>query len=330
MTDIYIASREKPGSIHHFKLSEDGILHPQKIYPIDQPAFLCIEGDSLYALLREPFLMQSGIAKYHIAYDGTLTLEGEIQPVHGAVSADLTVYNDNIYVANYLSGSTVCLPDKAVLYQGHGPNQNRQDCSHPHCVCLSPDKKQLLVADLGTDCIYVHDLMLQSTEIISMPEGCGPRQLIFSKNGQMLYCITELASTVEVLKKTGTSYVHIQSVSTVPPGYIGENSGSAIQISTCGRYLYASNRGHDSIAIFLIEENEIHLKRVVPCWGSSPRHFQVCGNYLICGNELSNNVQVFSIQEDMLLHIDHSISIQMPWCILCRGSTCSNQNKKGE
>lgn len=319
-TNVYIASRKEPGGVYHYTLSDCGALTLQKVYPAACPAYLCAEGHSLYALLREPFFMQSGVAQYHIHDDGSLSPVGTISPVHGPISAHLTVFNGAIYVANYLASSVVRLPDRCALYDGHGLVATRQECPHPHCIALSPSEDLLCVADLGADCIRLHDTELNSKGRVDLPAGCGPRHLVFSHNGKFLYCVTELASTVEVLQRTENGFMHLTSHSTLPKDFDGQNAGSAIRLSGDGKFLYTSNRGHDSICVFSVDTGSGSLTRIasVPCAGCSPRDFTIHNNFLLCGNELSDEVAVFSISNDGIpKDIGYRAGVPMPWSIIC-------------
>lgn len=318
--NIYIASRKEPGGIYHYTLSDSGELTPQRVYPLPCPAYLCVDGKSLYALLREPFFMQSGVAQYHINENGSLSAVGEILPVHGPIAAHLTVFNKSVYVANCLSSSVVRLPDKCVLYKGHGPIVARQECPHPHCIALSPSEDLLCVADLGADCIRLHDTELNSKGRVDLPAGCGPRHLVFSHDGRYLYCVTELASTVKVLQRSENGFLHIASYPTIPENFCGRNSGSAIRLSENGKYLYASNRGHDSICVFAVDAENGHLKPLasVPCAGCSPRDFVLYDQFLLCGNEASDEVAVFSVSDNGIpKNIGYRANVPMPWSILC-------------
>lgn len=319
-TNVYIAARKEPGGIYHYTLSDSGALTLQKVYPAACPAYLCAEGHSLYALLREPFFMQSGVSRYHINGDGSLSPIGTVTPVHGPIAAHLTVFHGAVYVANYLASSVVRLPDRCALYNGHGPVATRQECPHPHCVAISPDGELLCVADLGADCIRLHDLELNSKGCIALPAGCGPRHLAFSHDGKFLYCVTELASTVEVLQRSESRFTHLASHSTLPKDFDGQNAGSAIRLSKDGRFLYASNRGHDSICVFAVDGEYGALTRIasVPCAGCSPRDFVLHNDFLLCGNELSDEVAVFSVSGDGVpKDIGYRAGVPMPWSILC-------------
>lgn len=319
-TNVYIASRKEPGGIFHFSLSDSGALTLRKVYSAACPAYLCAEGHSLYALLRGPFFMQSGVAQYHINDDGSLSPVGTITPVHGPIAAHLAVFNGSVYVANYLASSVVRLPDKCALYSGYGPITARQECPHPHCVAISPSGDFLCVADLGSDCIRLHDMELGNKGRVELPAGCGPRHLAFSHDGKYLYCITELASTIEVMQKSKNGFTHIASYSTLPEHFNGQNAGSAIRLSKDGKFLYASNRGHDSICVFAVDTNSGALTQLasIPCAGCSPRDFVLHNDLLLCGNELSDEVSVFSVAGDGIpKDIGHRASAPMPWSILC-------------
>lgn len=313
---FYVASHTQDGGIFHFVLDDSGNFQFRERVSIAQPSYLCIEGNSLYALLREPFRMQSGVIAYEISNDGQLLEKSSIRPTHGAVAAHLISVDDRIYVANYLSGSVVLLPDRAVIYPGSGPNSSRQECSHPHCIGLSPDKQLICIADLGTDSLWTHSLDLTFRSRTALPPGCGPRHFVFSDDGKFIYCITELSSTVEVLQRQDNEFTHRASYSALPDHCTIKSHGAAIRLSSCGQYLYVSNRGHNSISTFSVDADSLHFLCNTPCEGISPRDFVICGDFLLCANELSNNIAIFYLDHGLPVFTGRSIDVDTPWGIV--------------
>lgn len=315
MKDFYIAAAK---GILHCRADGAFCQEIRGFYPVPAPSFLYIEDDMLYALLREPFRMQSGVCSFRISPDGSLSPEGELLPTHGAVAAELAVRRGSIYAVNYLSGSTVKLPDKAAIYHGRGPDPDRQESSHPHGLCFSPDGSMLAVADLGTDSIYFHAADLRLLYTVKLPAGCGPRQLRFSADGKTLYCVTELASTLELLRPENGKYRHSGSFSTLPGDFDGENYASALALSADGALLYVSNRGHDSIAVFDLRGPSPRPLAFVPTAGRWPRHFALAGDMLLCANEKSDSLCFFSLRDGIPEYRGFSLAAESPVCVICR------------
>lgn len=310
---IYVASHDPQGGIYRFSLSGDGRLTLLERYPMDRPAWLCRSGNKLYALLREPFMMHSGVAEFDIRPDGSLQQVGKIRPTHGAVAAHILCWRGSLYAANYLTGTTVRLPDKIVAHSGSSVNPRHQDCSHPHCLTPTPDGKYLCINDLGTDCIYVCTPDLEEVSRVSVPAGSGPRHLVFSRDGRFAYGSNEMASTVSVFSYCDGVLTHLKAISSLPGDFRGENSGAAIRLSPDGRTLYASNRGHDSVCIWDVEGDKLTGKRFLMVQGQSPREMVLAGKFLLCGNEGSATITVFNLETGELTD---RASVVRPWGIL--------------
>jgi len=314
MTDyIYVASHDAQGGILRLQLSPEGKLTLIDRYPIDRPAYLCAEGDRLYALLREPFMMQSGVAEFAIREDGSLVQLGKIQPVHGTVAAHILARGGRIYTANYLSGTTTLLPDRILAHNGSSVNPTRQDCSHPHCLTPTPDGKYICINDLGTDSIYVCTPELEEVSRVEVPAGSGPRHLVFSRDGKYAYGSNEMTSTVSVFSYEEGRLAHLAVHSSLPEDFSGGNSGSAIRLSADGRNLYASNRGHDSVCIWDVDGPELRNPRFLMTNGASPREMTLAGKWLLCGNEHSGTITVFNLQTGVQTDTFPAVN---PWCIL--------------
>ena len=224
-----------------------------------------------------------------------------------------------VLVANYSSGNIPVfpiLPDgrlgehTALVQHGGalGPNKERQDGPHAHWIETSRDNRFALAADLGLDEVLVYKfnaakgtLSPNAPPFTKLHPGSGPRHIAFRPDGKFLYVISELSSTVTAFRydaKAG-NLRELQTVTTLPKEFSGRNDTAEIAVHSNGRFLYASNRGHDSIAVFAIDHAKGTLTFVsrVPTGGKEPRHFAIdpSGNYLLVENQLSNNLVVFKI-----------------------------------
>jgi 6-phosphogluconolactonase len=262
---------------------------------------------------------------------------GALKPINQVPSAGagpcyiaLDATGEAAFVANY-SGSSIAsyrvLPSGALSQPveridykdrrfGHrGPNSARQDAPHPHSVHLSPDNRFLLVSDLGSDQISVFPVD-PATARLGPPTlfsndrpGSGPRHIAFHPNGRWLYSINELDSTLDRFLWTTTSsrtdpqglLVNTGApVKTIAPSFtIAKNTAAEVAISLDGNFLYASNRGEDSLVVFSIDpaNGALTLVQRISCGGKTPRHFTLDptsdARWLLCGNQDSASITVF-------------------------------------
>lgn len=212
------------------------------------------------------------------------------------------------YVASFplqadgsLGARTSLLPHQGQL----GPNTKRQDKPHPHSVTFSPDNRFVYVCDLGLDRIIHYKLntaaatLTPAGEAATVP-GAGPRHSKFTKDGKFLHVIGELNGSIETYSVDATSgaLTRVQAVPTLPADFSGENTCAEIRLSPDERFVYGSNRGHDSLAVFARDAatGKLTLVEIVPTGGKHPRNFNLSpdGRWLVCGNRDSDNVTVFA------------------------------------
>jgi 6-phosphogluconolactonase len=193
-------------------------------------------------------------------------------------------------------------------HEGHGPHPGRQSAAHPHSVALDPTGTRAFASDLGTDRIVAYDfdprvgqLRFRPDRTIATKPGSGPRSLVFHPHGHFAYAICELDSTIVSFAydiRVGLLSV-LQVNSTHPGDFDGENTGAGVEVHPSGRFLYASNRGHDSIGVFRIDGKTGHLTQIdiVGSGGRTPRHFAIdsSGEFLVVANQGSSEVTVFRI-----------------------------------
>jgi len=195
-----------------------------------------------------------------------------------------------------------------VQHHGSGVNRERQEGPHAHLIELSPDNRFALAADLGLDEVLVYrfdpgkgSLEANNPPFAKVAPGAGPRHFAFHPGGRFGYLISEMQSTVTAFSYDGARGVllELQTLSTLPKGFTGNNDDAEIAVHPAGRFLYASNRGHDSIAVFAIDSGKGTLTQVddVPTQGKTPRNFGLdpTGSYLFAANQDSDNIVVFRI-----------------------------------
>lgn len=246
-----------------------------------------------------------------------------------------------LFVANYGNGTVASFalnPDGSIGKQtgfdqhtGKGPNAERQEGPHAHAVVLSPDNRFLFVPDLGADQIKIYRVDTakatftpNNPSFASVKPGLGPRHLIFAPGGKFAYVICEMGSSVVALAYDPVkgSLTPVQTISTLPANFNGIDNSSEIDISPSGRFLYASNRGHDSITVFAIDPSKGTLTklRVVPTLGKIPRNFALdpTGKYLLAANQKSNQMVVFAVDQTtgLLRPTGQVLDIEEPVCVL--------------
>jgi 6-phosphogluconolactonase len=212
-------------------------------------------------------------------------------------------------------------------HEGQGVNPARQDRPHVHSASFAPDGKYVLVADLGIDRIKTYAIDTAQGELVLQGEtalhpGAGPRHLTFHPNGRFVYAINEVDSTMTAFRyDASTGALHtLQTVSTLPEGFEAENTTAEVAVSEDGRFLYGSNRGHDSIVVYSIDQETglLSLVEHVSSGGGHPRHFSLTpgGRYLIAANRDADNLVVFRVGEDGRLQATGTTAqVSKPVCV---------------
>lgn len=223
-----------------------------------------------------------------------------------------------VLVANYDGGSVAVLPildggklgeaSSVVQHTGHGPNAERQEAPHAHEIEVSRDNRFALVSDLGLDKLLVYPfdstkgtLTANKPDSGEVPPGAGPRHFAIHPNGRFVYVINEMGGSVTEFSfdaRSGALRAR-KTVSSLPRDFKGKNDSAEIEVHPSGRFLYASNRGPDNIAVFTINRAKGSLTAVdhVSTRGKTPRSFAIdpTGRYLFAANQESDNIVVFRI-----------------------------------
>jgi 6-phosphogluconolactonase len=245
-----------------------------------------------------------------------------------------------VLVANYTGGSIAVFPvlsngglgeaSAFIQHTGHGTNPKRQEGPHAHSIDLSPDNRFAIVDDLGLDetLVYKFDsakgsLTLNNPPFAKAVPGAGPRHFALHPNGKFGYVLDEMGSTVSVFGYDAASGVlqALQTISSLPKNFTGQNDAAEIEVHPSGKFLYASNRGHDSIAVFAIDPDKGTLKLIeyVPTKGASPRNFAIdpTGKLIFAENEKSDNIVLFHIDPPTgrLTPTGKVLDISQPVCI---------------
>ncbi|HEY3323464.1 MAG TPA: lactonase family protein [Planctomycetota bacterium] len=267
---------------------------------------------------------------------GLLTLLNS-QSAQGAGTCHVSISPDGKYAlaANYGSGSVCALPigpdgklGEATAFIQHagqmGPNKSRQEGPHAHSINMDAAGKLAFAADLGMDKIFIYKLDPEKGTLTpndppyaSVAPGSGPRHFAFHPNGRFAYIINEMANTVTAFSYDAQkgALTELQTLGTLPADFTGKSHCAEVVVHPSGKFLYGSNRGHDSIAIFKLDEQTGKLTAAgqQPSGGKNPRNFNVTpdGKWLLAAHQDTNNICVFKIDDKTgaLMPTDSSITV---------------------
>ncbi len=319
---------------------------PELAAATKNPSFLAVSPDAkcLYAVSE---LNETG-AVSAFAFEGTTgrlkLLNQELSrgggPCHVAVDAT----GRCLLVANYGSGTITALPihgdgrlgtaTTILQHTGAGVNPERQAGPHAHFIAPSPDNRFTLDCDLGLDRIFVNRLdpagaKLAANEppFATVAPGSGPRHFVFSRDGQFVYVINEMGGTITVFRyaAANAALTEVQTISTLPKDFSTNSTCAEIALHPNGKFLYGSNRGHDSIAIFAVDQQTGKLSSIghQSTLGRTPRHFAIdpTGRWLLAENQASDSVVVFALDPGTgrLNPTGQSITVGAPVCAVFVG-----------
>ena len=289
--------------------TETGALADAKLVAeVGSPTYLAVsEASKLYAVDNSGD--QGGVAVFDLA-DGQATLQQEVL-AEGASPAYVAVDEARqlVYSGNYHKGTVDVFAIAAdgqltqtdtFQSEGSGPRPE-QGSSHVHWNNLTPDNR-LAVVDLGADKVFTFDVSAEGKlTLVATYEaeaGFGPRHIRFSPDGQYAYLLGELSSKLSVLKYNADgSFTHLQTVSMIPADWTEHNGGAAIYLSNDGKFVYTSNRGHNSIAVFAVKDNGAAVEHIqwISTEGDFPRDFALnpAGDFLVAANQNTDNVSVY-------------------------------------
>jgi 6-phosphogluconolactonase len=348
---VYIGTYNQRGSKGIYRFDFDlatGKLTPRGLAgTTNEPSFLAIHPNQrfLYAVGEVAAfrrLKSGAVSAFAIdRQTGKLKLLNQ-QPSGGAGPCHLVVDKEGKHVlaANYTGGSACVLPigedgrlgNRTAFQQHHGKsvNKDRQEAPHAHSINLDPANHFAFVADLGLDKVMIYrysaakgTLTPNKPPFASVAPGSGPRHFAFHPNGRSAYVINEMKNTVTAFRydaKKG-KLDELQTVSTLPEGFKKDNTTAEVQVHPSGKFLYGSNRGHNSIAVFAIDPKTGKLNRVqIQGKGiKTPRNFGMdpTGKFLIVANQDSDSLVVFRIdaRTGKLTPTGDPVKVPMPVCV---------------
>lgn len=327
-------------SVYQFDPASGALIHAQTVPGVDSPSFLAFDPQQRYL-----FAVGEGDQGLASAFardpeTGRLTFLNR-QPTHGSSPCHVSVDPTGRYalVANYGSGNLAVFPiqqdgrlsaaSAVVQHEGSSVNPRRQTGPHAHMIAPDPAGRYVLANDLGIDQVLVYRLDGASGQLIAHQRGvaqpgAGPRHFAFHPAGRLVFVINELDSTLTAYAydpEQGTLEAR-HTLSTLPSDFHGDNTCAQVVMAPSGRFVYGSNRGHDSIAIFAIDETTGQLTAIghEPTQGRNPRNFNIdpTGAWLLAANQDSGSIVTFRVdQATGQLHATGQVTeTPTPVCIL--------------
>jgi 6-phosphogluconolactonase len=332
-TYVYVGSYTKdppgggsnnPVGLSVFRLEPGtGKLTPIQQVPSPNPSFVALDPSRRFLYVTNEIDNYEGkngsVEAYAIDHSTGMIKLLNRQPTTGGVPAHLTVdpTGRHLVIANYFGGNFIVLPIEAdgrlgpvsgtAQDSGTGPNKERQEAPHAHIITLDPSGQHFATADLGIDKVQIFRLAgggLERVSEASVAPGSGPRHITFSKDGRALYVVNELMPSVTVFaydSATGQIGKILQTISTEPSGYNGPHSTAEIAVHPSGKFLYASNRGYNSIVGYRIDPTT-HMLSVISHATQGvnfPRNFAIdpSGHWLYVANQKGDTIVQFEINQ---------------------------------
>lgn len=347
----YTSGKSRSEGIYLYKLNlESGELKRSKtVKNVVEPSYLAIDKNRKYLYAVNETVEYEGkksgaVSAFAIdGKTGDLTFLNKQASLGGAPCFISVSENGKfVLVANYVGGNVAVFPIEAdgrlgtsvdvKQNSGTGANKERQEAAHAHSINLDERNRFAVLCDLGADKIFIYEYDRENGKLkansaqsfYQSKSGAGPRHFAFHPNGKHAFVINELDSSVTALKcdaKRGTLR-EIQTISTLPDDFNGaDNTGADIHIAPNGRFLYGSNRGHDSIALYEIDEKtgKINFIEHVSTGGKTPRNFVIepNGKFLLAANQNSDSVNVFRIDDKTgkLTPVGSPVTVPTPVCL---------------
>ena len=325
----------------NFDPSSGKITSGQVFKGVDNPNFLkkSPDGSYLYVVTRprpEVDPLGGSVAAYRINRQGGIEfINKQTSHGNGPCYVDISADGKWVAVANYGGGSVAVYPvgeggalmpaTGIVKHKGSGPDKARQNEPHAHSIVFSGDGNTLYAADLGTDQLLVYQLNKETGMLspadqphVMMPPGSGPRHFAFTSYERWAYVANELLSTVSVLERKNGRLEVVQTLSALPEGYAGTSYCADIHLSNDEQFVYVSNRGHQSIAVYKRgADGRLLLLSTAPVQGDWPRNFAIdpSGRYLLVANQRSHNITVFRLKNGIPEYTGEEYKVPAPVCI---------------
>lgn len=347
-TDFYLlvgtyTNEQKTNGIHvyTFDAKTGAFQEKSKVVDITNPSYLTVSDDNKNVYAVSEGGPGKGVNAY--AFDmstGRLTFlnngsAGGNGPCYISVDGDKTT----VFAGNYGGGSlsatklkrdgSLSVDSQVIQHEGSSVNKSRQDKPHVHAVVLSPDKKFLLVPDLGTDRVNIYRFNSDDTQPLSpaspafasVNPGGGPRHLTFHPNGKYAYLILEMQGAVTAFDYMDGKLEEKQTITMLAPGFTGKVGAADIHVSPDGKFLYGSNRGeaNDIVIYAIADDGQLTLAGRQSSLINTPRNFAIdpTGNFLLVANQNGNDVVIFKRDQKtgLLSPTGKTIQVDKPVCL---------------
>ncbi|PRR83862.1 lactonase family protein [Clostridium vincentii] len=307
--------------IYSFNFDEGKFSDIGLVAEIENPTYLNVRGKEVFSITKENEI--AGISYFIDENDKLILVNAVIN--NKFPCCYITSNKEYIFASNYHEGK--CYIYKVSNKELHSVHTiHEKSYAKCHCVILDNKDRYIYVCFLGLDRVKVYDLNNNFAYVdeLIFPEGSGPRHGLFSKDNNNFYVLSELSNEVFVFKKYNEKYVLEQTISTLPNDFEGESSSAAIRLSSDEKFLYTSNRGHDSIAAFKINKGILEIIDYYNVKGQAPRdfNFDPSEEFLLVVNQDTSNGVSFKRNKNngMLEEITDEISIDSSVCILFRNN----------
>ncbi|MEM7129709.1 MAG: lactonase family protein [Chloroflexota bacterium] len=343
----FVEAKSEGIYVYKLNLETGELTYQSKATGIDNPAFLAISPSQKYLYSVNEVMERDGKKVGGVSAFQLDTEAGELsflntESSEGPGPCHLMVDATEKYVlaANYGGGSVCVLPIQPdgsvgpatdfIQHQGSSVNPNRQEAAHAHSINVDASNRYAYVPDLGMDKVVIYDLNVEAGKLtpnaqafIEAAPGVGPRHFDFHPNGRFAYVINELGNSVTgyVFDESTGSLTEISTAPTLPDDFDGNNTTADIHVHPSGKFLYGSNRGHDSIAIFTVDETTGELTPAGHEWtqGKTPRNFGIdpTGKLLLAANQDTGSIATYFIDQESggLTPTGHVADVPTPVCI---------------
>lgn len=305
---------------------------------LGSPTYVTIskDGKTLYAVDKQND--KGGITSFNIDADTAALTQLSTHVSESGSPCHVSVDSGKQYVvtANYHNGKIELYKTNtegktsAIVsmnqHSGSGPNTERQDGPHAHFSGFTPDEKYIVAVDLGTDEIITYEIkedQLHVVNVLAVKPGSGPRHIEFHPNGKFAYVMTELSNEVIALAYNPENgvFTELHYISAIPADFTENSQGSAIHVSPDGKFVYAGNRGHNSIAVFSVTEEtgELTFVEHVSSAGDWPRDFEIdpSGQFIVSSNQESSNLVLYArdTETGKLSLLGSDLPVPYPVCV---------------
>jgi 6-phosphogluconolactonase len=321
---------------------------PRRLAEVHSPSFFCLHPklDIVYSVtetMQKDGSHPAAVTAFKLDRQKMTLTKLNAQGVAGDIPCYVSTDAEGkfAFIANYTSGSVAVYPiaetgelkpasDNVQHKKDSGPNASRQDGPHAHSILVDPSGRWVVAADLGLDQVLVYELDRANgklkpapTPFFTLPPGSGPRHVTFHPNGKLAFVINELASTLTSATWDSAKgvFTEVQTASTVDGPVPDGNTTAEVLVHPNGKFVYGSNRGHDSIAMFSIDEKSGAIKLLGNCstGGKTPRNFRIdpTGSFLLAENQSTHTIRSLKIdaKTGLLTDSGHSVEQQAPACI---------------